>query len=75
MAEQKTTDFNKLTDGELTELVDDLTEQFYHTENALNEAIGHAALRGLVPTVPPANVVSLADYRESKFNRPPNGAA
>lgn len=66
-AEHETANFNKLTDDQLTATVDYFTERLYYAERDLDEAIGHAALRGLVPTVPePSNVVSMADFRLRK---------
>jgi len=60
-------DYDKLSDQQLIETVDYFTERLYHAERDLDEAIGHAALRGIVPTVPePSNVISMVDYKNKK---------
>lgn len=55
---------DRMTDDELRGAVDAQLERFYRTETDLNTLIGYAALRGLVPTVPDGNVVSMDDYRQ-----------
>lgn len=60
-------DFNKLSDQQLIDTVDFFTERLYHAERDLDEAIGHAALRGILPTVAePCNVISMVDYKNKK---------
>lgn len=59
--------FNKLSDQQLIDTVDFFTERLYHAERDLDEAIGHAALRGILPTVAePNNVISMVDYKNKK---------
>lgn len=61
-----TGDYEKLSDQQLRETVDYFTERLYYAERDLDEAIGHAALRGIVPTVPePSNVISMVDYKKA----------
>lgn len=49
MSETITSMYDHMSDRELMNRIDRLTQDFYESENRLNDAIGEATRRGLTP--------------------------